>query len=35
MGAHLGRFSALKIGRGQIVEHHVDLKRKQVAQPHK
>jgi len=35
MGAHLGRSSALKIGRGQIVEHHVDLKRKQVAQPHK
>jgi hypothetical protein len=35
MRAHLGRFSALKIGRGQIVEHHVDLKRKQVAQPHK
>src|SRR6516165_7774976 len=35
MGAHLDRPSALKIGRGQIVEHHVDLKRKQVAQPHK
>jgi hypothetical protein len=35
MGADLGRPPALEIGRGQIVEHHVDLKRKQVAQPHK
>jgi hypothetical protein len=31
MGADLGRPPALEIGRGQIIEHHVDLQREQVA----
>jgi uncharacterized protein (DUF736 family) len=35
MGAHLGRSSAFEIGRGQIVEYHVELKRQKVAQSHK
>ena len=35
VGAELGRPLALEIGRGQIVEHHVDLQREQVAQPQK
>jgi len=32
IGADLGRPLALEIGRGQIIEHHVDLEREQVAQ---
>ena len=35
VAAELGRSLALEIGRGQIVEHHVDPQREQIAQPHK
>src|ERR1700674_362807 len=35
MGAQARRSLALEIGRGQVVEHHVDLQRKQVAQGEK
>jgi len=32
IGAKLGRASPLEIGRGQIVEHHIDLEREQIPQ---
>ena len=35
VGAKLGRTGALEIGRGQIVEHHIDLQREQIPQPKK
>src|SRR5215469_879953 len=35
IGADPGRSCALEIGRGQIVEHHIDLEREQIAQAEK